>query len=494
MKSTKQLSSVGALCIALSLFGVSLNNASAQQAPCTECQELPRSMGARVCVPNTQNWGYFTGTWRVWPEERRPDVTFPRAVGAERVPTPAPGQVPASGSISRLPSRSPSGVPAQSSETVLPTIDFGSSAPSGNSANSSNPLIGGQEAFEPKELLPSLEPAPTAVPAPVPLQESAPVVKPAEKAVELPTEQPAEKPAPKAPGASDLDASLPMVDSESVSSSSTAPAGDINPVLPSDPMAPVNTTTPANGALPPLTLPAAPPSDTSPSEFGLPPLTGGPQAAPKGSAQTAANTPNVPVTDNKTDKSLDSMKYAFRSRNSGKQETAQEQPAAKTATPAAANQNLTRNQQKIDTNVAPTTYIAPAVEKTNPVTNSSAAAKITEPLALDGFCPVELINNESWKSGQEDWAVIFEGRAYFCSSPKDRELFMEDPMRYTPVCKGQDPLYLLQQNRQVDGRTDFCVIYGKKLYLFSSAVTMKQFRDNPKQFARQIAELEAKNM
>ena len=452
MKSKKQISSVGAMCIALSLFGVSLDIASAQQAPCTECQALPRSMGARVCVPNTQNWGYFTGTWRVWPEERRPDVTFPRAVGAERVPTPAAAGYTGSASAALPAGEANPSVPVQSnnaSETVLPTIDF-NNAPTAVPAPA--PVQGGQEAFEPKELLPNLEPAPTAAPAtavPAAPETEAPAA-PAVK-----EEKPAEPAAPKPTDSSDLDAALPAIETESTSSSGALPAGEFVPTLP------------ASGALPPLTLPTAPTTDSTPSDFGLPPL-------------TKTEAPN----DRKS-QSLDSMKYAFRSRDAGKQDST----SAEKNVPAKPSVSA---EHKIDANVSQTNFVAP--DNVSGSDKNKTMAKITEPLALDGFCPVELINNESWKSGQEDWAVIFEGRAYFCSSSQDREKFMEDPMRYTPVCKGQDPLFLLQQNREVEGRTDFCIIYGKKLYLFSNAATMKQFRENPKQYARQIAELEAKNM
>lgn len=41
------------------------------------------------CTPNVGGFGYFKTTWRQWPGEQRLEVTNPRAVGAEVLPTPA---------------------------------------------------------------------------------------------------------------------------------------------------------------------------------------------------------------------------------------------------------------------------------------------------------------------------------------------------------------------------------------------------------------------
>ena len=45
---------------------------------------------APCCTPNVANYGYFRTWWRAWPNEPRPDKTFPQAVPATAIPTPPP--------------------------------------------------------------------------------------------------------------------------------------------------------------------------------------------------------------------------------------------------------------------------------------------------------------------------------------------------------------------------------------------------------------------
>ena len=113
-----------------------------------------------------------------------------------------------------------------------------------------------------------------------------------------------------------------------------------------------------------------------------------------------------------------------------------------------------------------------------------------EPVALEGYSLVDLIKSEKWTPGKPEFAVVFEGRTYYCSDASQRDEFMANPEKFTPACRGFDPMLKLQQNRYVDGKVDYCLVYGKKLYVFSSPDTMKQFREHAKQYARQVAEME----
>ena len=111
-----------------------------------------------------------------------------------------------------------------------------------------------------------------------------------------------------------------------------------------------------------------------------------------------------------------------------------------------------------------------------------AAGTDSPPVALDGFCPVELSDREQWTAGDPRWTATYEHRTYLFAGPQQRERFLADPRRYSPACAGRDPVLIVDGSRHVSGETDYCVTYNGRLYLFASLVTMKRFQKDPKRY------------
>ncbi len=104
------------------------------------------------------------------------------------------------------------------------------------------------------------------------------------------------------------------------------------------------------------------------------------------------------------------------------------------------------------------------------------------PVALDGFCCVDLCTREQWTPGDPRWTAAYQGRTYLFAGPKQRQRFLAAPNRFAPMCSGNDPVFSADENRRVTGRTDFCVTYDGRLYMFSSAATLKRFQGNPRRY------------
>lgn len=102
---------------------------------------------------------------------------------------------------------------------------------------------------------------------------------------------------------------------------------------------------------------------------------------------------------------------------------------------------------------------------------------------VGGYCPVELVENEKWVPGEKRWAVEHRGRTYLMSGLEQQEKFLENPDRYAPVLSGMDPVVFIDRQSSSDGRTDFCVVYDGRLYMFSSAENLARFRQNPQRYA-----------
>ena len=508
MKKNYKLIGSSAILSLVVAAGFLADQAQAQEAyvqsrPCVQCEATPRSLGGRVCIPNTQNWGYYTPTWRVWPNERRPDVTFPQAIGAERVPTPAgfrpenvPGpQSPRQSLIDNNSAPGKVNVTGQKDD-LLPTINFDS----------------GSKPFEPTEMLPPTEPipqtpAPTTEPAPVaepaPVTEPAPTMEQAPAAEsaqtqpaptetitepillpsDAPEEKPAEQPTPTVPKMDDVIPNFePIVD----------------PTLGANP----------NDQLKSADIPASSqPIQNDP--FPLEPLSKTEPEPPMMPIVPMDDTPTAPLyeQDNNVDvnplrqddAAKQELKKSFRSRNTPSKvqsatapdgvDTAMVNPMRsgeiKPIDSTFSAENPLRQSSAIETasSIVPaSTTVAPSA----PIGSNNDF----EPVALEGYSLVDLIKSEKWTPGKPEFAVVFEGRTYYCSDASQRDEFMANPERFTPVCRGFDPMLKLQQNRNVDGKVDYCLVYGKKLYVFSSPDTMKQFREHAKQYARQVAEME----
>jgi YHS domain-containing protein len=105
------------------------------------------------------------------------------------------------------------------------------------------------------------------------------------------------------------------------------------------------------------------------------------------------------------------------------------------------------------------------------------------PLGLGGYCPVELVENEKWVPGTTRWKATHQGRTYLLSGPGEYQRFVTNPSRYCPVLAGMDPVLATDENRQVFGQTDFCVVYDGRLYMFAGEQSLARFHQNPKRYA-----------
>jgi len=106
------------------------------------------------------------------------------------------------------------------------------------------------------------------------------------------------------------------------------------------------------------------------------------------------------------------------------------------------------------------------------------------PLALDGNCPVTLVNRHQWSMGDKAYGVIHRGRTYLFLGPSEKEAFFANPDAYSPVLSGNDPVLALDNQVLVPGKREFGVFGAdKRIYLFADEATRVKFEQNPKRYA-----------
>ncbi|MEE8450592.1 MAG: hypothetical protein V3R99_01725 [Thermoguttaceae bacterium] len=104
------------------------------------------------------------------------------------------------------------------------------------------------------------------------------------------------------------------------------------------------------------------------------------------------------------------------------------------------------------------------------------------PVALGGYCPVELLLNERWAQSDPRWTATHAGRRYLFAGETQRQQFLDDPDRFTAVHSGNDPVLFVDDERRVPGRMDYCVTYEGRLYMFSMADTLARFQEKPERY------------
>ena len=138
----------------------------------------------------------------------------------------------------------------------------------------------------------------------------------------------------------------------------------------------------------------------------------------------------------------------------------------------------------------PQPWQKPARPAVNPPSQPAADVPLSRgelPLGLNGFCPIQLVENENWLPGDSRWAVEYRGRIYLTSGADKQQRFLANPERYAPVLTGNDPVLAIDESRMEPGRTEHCVVYDGRLYSFSNASTLARFRQNPKRYAATVA-------
>ncbi|NIL96160.1 MAG: thioredoxin fold domain-containing protein [Planctomycetales bacterium] len=118
--------------------------------------------------------------------------------------------------------------------------------------------------------------------------------------------------------------------------------------------------------------------------------------------------------------------------------------------------------------------------------SSSTAAPPTPPVGLEGSCPVELVDNERWITGDRRWGAIHRGKLYLFGSQVSQQKFLSNPDYYSPVISGNDPVLAVDQRQVVAGKRQHGLFYDKRVFLFASEETLARFYQDPLRYAEGI--------
>lgn len=121
--------------------------------------------------------------------------------------------------------------------------------------------------------------------------------------------------------------------------------------------------------------------------------------------------------------------------------------------------------------------VAASFQQLEPRTADARSSRLPSP--LEGFCPVELRENEKWVAGRAEYQATYNGQVYRFSSAAARRRFLAAPQDYAPVQGGNDIVAALEGNALVPGSIQNSAVWKGRLYLFGSAANLAAFRENP---------------
>ncbi|MEN0110461.1 MAG: hypothetical protein AAF805_07020 [Planctomycetota bacterium] len=103
--------------------------------------------------------------------------------------------------------------------------------------------------------------------------------------------------------------------------------------------------------------------------------------------------------------------------------------------------------------------------------------------ALDGHCPVCIVEMKAWKRGDERFASVYDGRRYLFPSAKERAIFDADPAKYAPAAGGDCVVCRVEMGKSVPGSARFAARYDGRVYLFPGDEQRQTFLADPERYA-----------
>lgn len=136
--------------------------------------------------------------------------------------------------------------------------------------------------------------------------------------------------------------------------------------------------------------------------------------------------------------------------------------------------------------VAPTSRSSRAASELSTVQSSGAVHP-----ALDGFCPVALVDGHRLRRGSSGVTARQEGLLFWFEDESARETFRRWPARYRPVNGGECPVARVESGEPRPGSPRWGVLYAGHLYLCAGKFDRARFLANPARYARPDAAIRA---
>ncbi len=114
---------------------------------------------------------------------------------------------------------------------------------------------------------------------------------------------------------------------------------------------------------------------------------------------------------------------------------------------------------------------------------SGSSHTARQKVALQGYCPVCIIEMRKWVRGDSKHRVQYDGKTYYFPGEKQKQMFLADPAKYVPALGGDCTVCFAKMGKRVPGSIHHAAISHNRLFLFPSEDQKKAFLANPAAYA-----------
>jgi protein disulfide-isomerase len=144
------------------------------------------------------------------------------------------------------------------------------------------------------------------------------------------------------------------------------------------------------------------------------------------------------------------------------------------------------------TPAGPSTASAPSAAAPDKVAGESGRPPIalppgSPPLGIEGYCPVQLVDNHRWIAGDSRWGAVHQGRTYLFAGQEEQRRFLNgNADAYAPVISGMDVVLAVERHEQVPGSLHHGGYFANRVFLFSSEETLQKFSQRPEFYVQAL--------
>lgn len=103
--------------------------------------------------------------------------------------------------------------------------------------------------------------------------------------------------------------------------------------------------------------------------------------------------------------------------------------------------------------------------------------------ALQGYCPVCVVEMKKWIKGNPQFAAQHDGKTYLFPGDEQRQMFLKNPQKYTPALGGDCVVALVELGKRVPGNLNFGALHDGRLYLFVNEKAKGMFLADREKYA-----------
>lgn len=122
-------------------------------------------------------------------------------------------------------------------------------------------------------------------------------------------------------------------------------------------------------------------------------------------------------------------------------------------------------------------------ERAAPSEGSGQRAQQQATVAMEGYCPVSILEMRKWVKGDPAYQAAYDGRTYLFADAQGKKMFEANPAKYVPALGGDCVVALVKMGKRVPGNVRHAAFHDGRLFLFSNAEAKKMFVAEPTTYA-----------